>query len=296
MRARAIPPCPSVLDGPTSAAAAETAKAIEHYAQHAPPSKSYQYKVYRDDTVKQALNEAFGFKCAYCESSYGATQPVDVEHYRPKGEVVTRTGRTLRPGYYWLAATWDNLLPSCIDCNRARTQATDEEGSRLVGKANLFPLVDERRRVRRPGSLVNEKPLLLHPYFDQPENHLEFGPEGVVRAVEDPAEPHGECPRGRATKEVLGLNRRGLVMARAAHRRLVEVQLERVADAEADFAERSGDARCEHRLRRELDELAKLQADDVPYTLMTAQLIDAYKARRPTQCNGVAPSLPSENP
>src|SRR4051794_32743307 len=118
MRSRPMPVCPAILTGPDCAGARETNRAIGYYNRTPPPAKAYGYRVYRADEIKQALNEAFGFKCAYCESFYEATAPVDVEHYRPKGEIVTSTGRTLRPGYYWLAAEWGNLLPSCIDCNR----------------------------------------------------------------------------------------------------------------------------------------------------------------------------------
>src|SRR5262245_57287852 len=47
------------------------------------------FGVYKDETVKQALAQLFGRKCAYCESVYTATSPVDVEHWRTKGGVIT---------------------------------------------------------------------------------------------------------------------------------------------------------------------------------------------------------------
>ncbi|MEF9674035.1 hypothetical protein QNM99_25505 [Pseudomonas sp. PCH446] len=46
---------------------------------------------------------------------------MDVEHYRPKGAVSEDASH---PGYWWVAMDWDNLLPSCIDCNRKRKQVT----------------------------------------------------------------------------------------------------------------------------------------------------------------------------
>ena len=49
-------------------------------------------------------------------------------------------------GYYWLAATWPNLLLSCADCNRPRTQDDCDGNARVIGKANFFPLVDETKR------------------------------------------------------------------------------------------------------------------------------------------------------
>lgn len=54
---------------------------------------------------------------------YGGA-PLDVEHFRPKSEIDEVDPATFRPvpgraptapGYYWLAAAWSNLLPSCIE-------------------------------------------------------------------------------------------------------------------------------------------------------------------------------------
>jgi uncharacterized protein (TIGR02646 family) len=280
MRCRPVPACPAVLAGAVSKGGRETSAAIAYYGQRPQPTKSYDFKAYGDDAVRKALNEAFGFKCAYCESSYGATQPVDVEHYRPKAAVLAASGRMLKPGYYWLAATWDNLLPSCIDCNRARAQEIDAAAKATTGKANRFPLADERRRIRRPGSVDREDPLLLHPYYDEPEAHLEFGLEGVVRATADLDAPTGESRKGRATRDVLGLNRTRLVHARHDYQLRVEVQLERVADAEQDIVEHPAEERYERRLRRELTQLAKLQAADAPYTMLTGQIIQRYRQNR----------------
>ena len=280
MRRRRLPPCPAVLSGPASKGGRETAEAIRYYAQRPRPTEAYDFKAYSDDDVKMALNDWFAYKCAYCESPYGATQPVDVEHYRPKAVVLTASGRSLKPGYYWLAAAWENLLPSCIDCNRKRGQTTADGARDVTGKADRFPLADERRRVRRPGSVAREKPLLLHPYFDDPAKHLEFGPEGVVRAARDRRGPDGESARGRATRDVLGLNRDRLVRARHDHQLRVELQLERIAEAEQDISDHPGTARFEERLKRELAELKRLQADDAPYTLLTAQLIKRHRAER----------------
>lgn len=279
MRCRSIPPAPAVLAGPDSEGAEEIAAATDYYSSEPPPARSYKFKVYRSQPVKDALNSAFGHKCAYCESDYAPTAQVDVEHYRPKAGVVSATGRTLKPGYYWLAATWTNLLPSCHDCNRARQQRTVDGESGVSGKANRFPLADERRRVTRPGSVEREEPLLLHPYFDDASEHLEcWHPEGVVRPRADPSAPHGESRRGRATCDVLGLNRDGLARAREAYRRRVEIQLEHIAEAEEDVGAHPGAARYEQRLRRELGRLDELWAEDAPYTLMTRQLVQRHRA------------------
>jgi len=40
----------------------------------------FKYKAYGLDPLRKALNEIFFFKCAYCESPVGPTQPVAIEH------------------------------------------------------------------------------------------------------------------------------------------------------------------------------------------------------------------------
>src|SRR5262245_53915670 len=44
--------------------------------------------------VRQALKQMFHRKCAYCESRYGTTSPVDIEPYLPKGGVKKQMGTT----------------------------------------------------------------------------------------------------------------------------------------------------------------------------------------------------------
>ncbi len=107
---------------------------------------SYDFVRYREDEVSEALEALFHRKCAYCESAYDIVQPVDVEHYRPKGAV---DGAADHDGYWWLAMDWNNLLPSCIDCNRRRGQRiVGASGAADVnaGKQAIFPLRDPAGR------------------------------------------------------------------------------------------------------------------------------------------------------
>jgi hypothetical protein len=158
----------------------------------------------------------FNEKCAYCEAKITADQiRGDVEHFRPKrrvrdekGNVVYIAETTPHPGYFWLAYEWTNLLPSCISCNRPHRNAAGES----VGKADRFPLVDEKKRAKKPADhLPAEAPLLLNPYVDDPAQHLKFDPEvGTVSGITD---------RGRITAHLLDLNRDGLVEERRARAR-----------------------------------------------------------------------------
>lgn len=180
----------------------------------------FDYKVDKNQKVWAKLKDwlldnVFHGKCAYCEvsevrSSYHA------EHFRPKGRVTIKVKNKFtvaktydeeglevkHPGYFWLAFNWSNLIPSCNNCNTARGKrdqfpvrktcvavkrlSADEE------KALMNPVVKSAVRdgvyYLQPKFLdVLEEPLLLHPYFDDPREHLIFGEDGGVTAREDEA-------------------------------------------------------------------------------------------------------------
>src|ERR1039458_2761253 len=95
--------CPTAF-APLSAA--ELASARLHF-ENTGKQDGFEFNAYRHADVKTALSKMTRGKCAYCEDDYDATQPVDVEHYRPKGAIETDAGMT-KPGYWWLAAVWEN--------------------------------------------------------------------------------------------------------------------------------------------------------------------------------------------
>jgi len=195
-------------------------RAFAHYVTEN-KSGSYDFSRYSGADVKRALDDIFHGKCAYCESFYAKTQPVDVEHYRPKGEV---EGAPDHRGYWWLAMNWENLVPSCIDCNRRRGQQTpnpDEDGSMvalnvrgdfargktfLSGKHAGFPLESNSPRAKwdaqgKAIDLDSEKRLLIDPTRDHPDDHLVFyvdrsSPEKLVSFV---------YPKPLSTNEALAL-------------------------------------------------------------------------------------------
>ena len=74
--------------------------------------------VYADNDLREALEELFYQKCAYCESDLRRVV-WEVDHFRPKGRVRERDHH---PGYYWLAYEWTNLYPSCTFCNQHRRE------------------------------------------------------------------------------------------------------------------------------------------------------------------------------
>ncbi|HLL31589.1 MAG TPA: hypothetical protein VK403_11380 [Allosphingosinicella sp.] len=204
---------PADLDWrPPGEARTEADRARDHFL---PEEKEggFKFEVYRRRGVATAVNELFGYKCAYCESRYGGQAPVDVEHYRPKGLVVlSRRPTVTRPGYWWLASDWHNLLASCIDCNRPRTHTIDGDDF-VGGKANWFPLFDEASRARAPDEEVAETPLLIDPCLMQPERYLTFAlrdRKSIARPVSN--DKAGlDYQRGRKTIDVFALNRPQLV-------------------------------------------------------------------------------------
>ncbi|MDH6331229.1 uncharacterized protein (TIGR02646 family) [Stenotrophomonas sp. 1278] len=149
--------------------------------------KRFIFKVYKNTSISEELEKVFGTKCAYCESRFGAVTPKDVEHYRPKSEVLYQKGSVIAPGYYWLAGDWSNLLVSCADCNRARSHLVPGQPKKTtIGKHTQFPLSDESIRVRLHSlDVATEEPhrLLLHPCIDQPEEHLTYDSNGLISPI-----------------------------------------------------------------------------------------------------------------
>lgn len=197
--------------------------------------KAYgKFSFYKNDTLVSELQRNFFLKCAYCESSFVHVSPADIEHFRPKSAVKIdeKTGKEkvleLKPGYYWLAADWDNLLLSCIDCNRRRNQdAIEGDGEVAAGKATIFPLADEAHRVRdhstwgKATDLVQREEssrLLLNPCVDDPAEHIQFriryDEADKNKVVGVFAAPVNDSQKGQKSINVYGLNRAGLVWAR----------------------------------------------------------------------------------
>ena len=173
--------------------------------------KGFTFAVYKKPEVVEALERVFNGKCAYCEYRYDAGAPCDVEHYRPKGGVEV-DGKLKEPGYYWLAADWMNLLPSCVDCNRKRYHEFADDEPEARGKANMFPIGDPGKRAKAPGEEANEERVLLHPYLDDPQEFLTFIENGAIQALKGPDDQPKQ--KGLMSIRVYGLDRPNLSKAR----------------------------------------------------------------------------------
>lgn len=215
-RAKVSRPSCLDLDNTSSLAYQELKKNLEN--------KNKQFSVYSDESVKLALETLFHGKCAYCESRYVVTQPMDVEHFRPKGNA---------SGYWWLAAVWENLLPSCIDCNRWRKQirynykTTKRDDKKITsGKQHRFPLVCSSTVAKAPTNSfkVNnakiletiqlESPLLLNPTKDKVDSWFRYSSQGVASPSKDVMEDGTKLMRVDKTIDIIGLNRMQLVSSR----------------------------------------------------------------------------------
>ena len=229
--------------------ARELASATGYFGPPRTSPDGFPFAVYKSSEVKLALEQLFRGKCAYCETFYANAHPMDVEHFRPKGAVAGEQGHS---GYWWIAMAWENLLPSCIDCNRKRNQITptgdvsqivllettlgySSAATAATGKKDSFPLADGGSRATKPGDVLdNERALLLNPCEEEPDDHLGyfFSADHPVSFVvpqrlppTDPGYLRGAgnlSLKGGTSIHVYGLNRVGLVQARTEILRRLE--------------------------------------------------------------------------
>jgi uncharacterized protein (TIGR02646 family) len=247
----------------------ERDKAIAHFKADETKDKAFKFTAYGKQPVRDALNNAFAFKCAYCETYFGASQPVAVEHYRPKsGKLVA--GKT---GYYWIAAAWDNLFPSCTDCNSERTQTLSDGTKMVVGKANQFPISSEKKRAKKIDAESKEGRLLLHPYRDDPTKHLVFIDDGIVTW-----EKPGKKPSKKAQESirVYALLRDGLVRARLALETHLKVQMGIAEQLRLALAENPNSVPLNTAFDQQLDNLESFTEAEKPYSEMARQLLEPF--------------------
>jgi 5-methylcytosine-specific restriction endonuclease McrA len=203
-----------------AAAQTEMIAARKHFNKSPIPKTKFKFKAYTNKTLRDAINKLASFKCAYCESQCLASQSVAIEHYRPKGEVMD-SKTSLKPGYWWLAAKWENLLPACTDCNTPRYHPIDGKQT-LRGKGSEFPLANPSRRATKPGQEHRELPLLLNPCSGHvdPSQHLEFVLDNKNRSLVRPKMVgKRESRKGKESIRVYGLDRPDLVGCRTLRAR-----------------------------------------------------------------------------
>lgn len=215
-------------------------------AASVPVTLTFDPTIYGHARVKDTLIAMQRSKCAFCEAKPLHVSSGDVEHFRPKGAVRQSDDEPLqRPGYYWLAYDWTNLLFACERCNRRH-------------KKSLFPLVDPSQRATTPRAPISdEDPVFIDPAAEDPEPYIAYR-EHMPIAI---ADNH----RGRQTIDALGLRRPELSSDREEH-------LERLKILDAV---RANPAVPEH-LRSQADALiAKSTAPTAEYSLMCRSVFPA---------------------
>lgn len=276
---------PAALDKKNKAGKTETQRAIEHYTSATFDGSSFDFKVYADGEVKQALIELFNGKCAYCESTFLHVYSGDIEHFRPKAEITEASPNT-KPGYYWLAADWDNLLLSCRNCNQKLSHSLyGEKSKKTMGKMNQFPLSNPLKYVRKhnnPKGVGEEEPfrLLLNPCIDNPEEHLEYGEEGIIKPKKDKS--GSPSVKGEKSIAVYVLQRVPLVQSREKVLLDIQAQIQRVKEATVNFNDYVKDKDTtkkfyfEKILKRELQRLQKFLNPEEQYVGMAKQIIGDF--------------------
>jgi len=249
---------------------------IHNYANEAKlTKKTFSFRVYKDVELSTELERIFGNKCAYCESVFAHVTPKDVEHFRPKSEITTDK-TSLKPGYYWLAGDWDNLLVSCPDCNRRRLFELPGQPKKVrLGKGTQFPLAQESRRIRAPRRTLGREEsqrLLINPCLEDPAEHLTYDDQGLVHARPD-AEGN-PSKKGEASISAYALQRAELVEARLNVLNQFVLQVQVLRDAIENYNDflLSGNAAGAERNRLQIvavaAEIRRMLGPRAPYTGM----------------------------
>jgi uncharacterized protein (TIGR02646 family) len=144
---------------------------------------------YHAGDVMKSLFGLFHSKCAYCETPL-TSDTADVDHFRPRFRSMNLDGSVSPKHYWWLAYSWENLVLSCVYCNRIKAHRFPVEGKRLD------PLQYDVSKERND---------LLDPGRDIAAKHLIFTDDGLAL---------GQTERGKVTVELLNLNRPDVIEKR----------------------------------------------------------------------------------
>jgi hypothetical protein len=190
---------------------------------------------------------------------------------------------------------WDNLIYSCLDCNRMRGQVIvtpgmtheDVQMARQsaprtnAGKKDAFPIRGVRCQPEEC-DFAAEDALLIDPTRVRPEQHLTFAADGndICLAIAA-GTPTGPDPYGQASIQVFGLNRSALVDARSMLWKKLRVQAAFITEDLDDY-EAAGTPEREAvalgRATRRWRELDTWASAEQPYSAMVHVFLDKLKA------------------
>lgn len=242
--------------------------AHEYYEKLTGKFVAFKHRVYTKKDVIKALEDQFEGKCAYCESIVDVTSPIDKEHFRPKGSIVDKANNIqIKPGYYWLAADWDNLLLACPNCNRTGTFEDSNAEEFVAGKLDQFPLSDESKRCSYGDNLKEEEKvrLLINPCVDYPEALIAYDKFGMI--LPDKSVTGHDKLKVETTIKVFGLYRSKLVKERKEELLRIENTLQNLIDNYNDYlSSQEGDKTAYlERIERNFAELKRLKGKKRQY-------------------------------
>jgi len=244
------------------------------------------FSAYSESDVKDALIELFKGKCAYCESKFLHVYPGDVEHFRPKGEIEEATPNK-KPGYYWLAADWTNLLLSCRNCNqKLKHQIFGKVQKETMGKMNQFPLdkdfkhIQNHKTYSKKISAEEQNRLLINPCIENPESYFKYESAGVIK----PKVSAGKYfQMAEKSITVYVLQRMSLVQAREKVYIEIKAQMQRVLEAVTNLNDSMSKPALKDKrivfdkiLKREMVRLKKFTNDDEEYAGMARQIVNDF--------------------
>src|SRR5689334_19387876 len=167
----------------------ETKRKLEEQSKQIERQERFRFDISVFAPVWDELLKLSNNKCAYCESVLNSSNTAEVENFRPRAGARGLDKSVYAPlHYWWLAYEWDNLCMACTTCSQKY-------------KLDFFPLENESNRSAIGAKGIDlrvELPLLIDPFLDDPEEHIEFDDEGTATEL---------SKRGKVTIEILGLNR-----------------------------------------------------------------------------------------
>jgi uncharacterized protein (TIGR02646 family) len=275
-----------------------TANHLEKYKKTGKRGKRIEqgYTVYSDKSVRKLLAKMFHGKCAYCESKITAIYNGDIEHFRPKGEI--NEVNPTKPGYFWLASDWDNLLFACPFCNQTNTHEFingNNVEEAVFGKLDHFPLDTETHRLKYTNGLIyltdsatykqafdleESERLLLNPCKDENiEKYFKFDDGGAI--ISNDGLTDFEEKKAQTSIFTFALHRLPLTIAREEKIIQIKAQIRRVEIAIKnynDYFDSSDGERVwfEGIMREEMKILRKFKESDQEYAGLSRYIIDKY--------------------
>jgi len=303
-------PCPDILkvgENPNSVGESETRDAILFYSNVNNHTDNFKktgkrgirikesYSIYSEKIVRTTLRQFHFGKCAYCESKINAVYGGDVEHFRPKAGYGSNA--LIKPGYFWLASDWNNLLFACPFCNQTNTHQINENGvieEVVLGKLNQFPLRTETYRLNythgqmfladTPNyeiaySLEETERLLLKPCTDNVERYFKYEDDG--RILPSDGLDQLDIEKANTSISVYALKRIGLIQSREEKVIQIKAQIRRVEEAMVNFSNHINESNevvtwFEGILMKELNILHNYKERNMEYAGLSRFIIEKY--------------------